>query len=496
MIRFLLLLSYFAFGIFISTAQFITHGPVIGALTSSSAKIYIRTMQCGKVMIELSTQEDLEKSFAVSGITDSMRDKTVMLRLTSLKPDTRYYYRLLFEGWEDAIKGNFKTFPTEGTKGDYTFVTGSCQETKNMKVFEVIPKHHPYFLMHTGDFTYPDYQICPWYSNNYDTVAFSYQRRYDEKLMKQMLYNIPIDYVYDDNDYVGSNGGRFCKNELRSFIQQRKICYEFPAPRFPDSWRRNVIKGYDEFFPHYDLPDTSEGIFHSFKLGNAEFFVVDRNSAKDLPNADAFKYDSIKRKWIFAPPPGYALFGKKQMAWLKKSLLDSKADWKFIVSGVPLNGACRKLITAGVKIQNLRYKNWFGFHIASGFSSYWAGYPEEREDFMRFVKVNNIKNLIVISGDTHHNVMDDGTNAGLPELNASGMSVETTALARYLKLIGNLTGLYRMNKIWNKGGNGLKGKDSKNAFGKVRVVKDEFVELSIVDENNEIVSAFKVPFHK
>ncbi len=488
------LLSTFAFSLL--HAQYITHGPVIGALTSSSAKVYIRTKQCGKVLMELSEKQDLEKSFSVGGVTDSLRDKTVMLSLTSLRADTRYFYRILFEGWEDTIKGSFRTFPAEGTKGEFVFVTGSCQETKNMKVFDVIPKHEPYFMMHTGDYTYPDYQIKSDYSNNYDTVALSYRKRYDEKVMKQMLYNVPIDYVYDDNDYVGGNGGRYCKNDMKSFIRSGKACNEMYAFPFPDSWRRNVIKGYDEFFPHYELPDTSEGIFHSFKLGNAEFFVIDRNSAKELPNMDAFKYDSLKNRWAFAPPPGYALFGEKQMDWLKKSLLESKADWKFIVSGVPLNGACEKLIRAGVKIQNWHYKNWFGFHIASGFSSYWAGYPEERNDFMDFVKKNNLKNLIVISGDTHHNVMDDGTNAGLPEMNASGLSVETTELAHYLKLIGNLTATFKMKKIWNQGGNGLKGQKSKNAFGKVRIVNNEYVELSIVDEANQQVSSFKVPFQR
>jgi len=144
-----------------TTAQYITHGPVIGAVTSNSCKVYVRTKQCGRVLMELSEDSLLQKSFSVGADTDSLRDKTAMLSITSLKPDTRYFYRLLFEGWEDSIKGSFRTFPVEGTRGDFTLVTGSCQETPNMKVFDVMPKHNPYFLLHTGDYTYPDYQICP-----------------------------------------------------------------------------------------------------------------------------------------------------------------------------------------------------------------------------------------------------------------------------------------------------------------------------------------------
>lgn len=475
-------------------AQYITHGPAIGAVTSSTAKVYVRTKQCGRVVMALSEQPDVDDRYSFGANTDSLRDKTAILSLQGLKANTRYFYRLLFEGFEDSVKGSFRTFPEDGAAGTYTFVTGSCQETENMKVFDVMPLHQPYFLLHTGDYTYPDYQIKPDYANNFDTVALSYRKRYDEKAMKQMLYDIPIDYVYDDNDYVGGSGGRYCKNDWRAYKASGGIVNEMFAPPFPSHWRENVIKGYDAFFPHYELPDTSEGIFHSFKLGNAEFFVLDRCSAKDFPNMDAFSYDAKKKRWKFDPPAGYALFGKKQMDWLKTAMLNSTADWKFIVSGVPLNGACKKLIDAGVKLQNFRYKDWYGFHIAWGFGQYWAAYPEERNDFMHFLQSNNIKNVIVISGDTHHNVMDDGKNAGLPELNASGLSVETTELARYLKLIGNLTGLYRMNKIWNKGGNGLTSKDNKNAFGKVVIQGKEYVELSIVDEDNHTVSSFKVPY--
>jgi phosphodiesterase/alkaline phosphatase D-like protein len=411
-----------------------------------------------------------------------------------LEENMRYYYRLHVDGQQDTIKGFFKTFPRRGAEGDYVFVTGSCQETENMKVFDVLPLHNPYFLMHTGDYTYPDYQISPDYSGDWNKIQLAYRKRYDEKVMKQMLYNMPIDYMHDDNDYVGGSGGLRHKNDMRSFMQNGKVVNEMMAPEFPAEWRTNVIKGYVEYFPHYDLPDTSVAIHHKFSLGNADFFVIDRNSAKEHPNMMAFRFDSLKRKWRFEPPPGYSLFGKAQMDWLKNELLNSDADWKFIVSGVPFNGALEKLIKAGVKLQGLRAKGYYGFHMAWGFSQYFAGFPEERNDLMQFIKKHNIKNVIVISGDTHHNVMDDGRNAGLPEMNASGLSVETTALARYLRLIGNVTFQFNMKKIWNKGGNGLGNNNSKNAFGKVRIVGKRFCELSIIDEDNHTISSFRVPY--
>ncbi len=476
------------------SAQYITHGPVIGAVTSASCKMYIRTNQCGKVIMEFSERADMENASSAKGVTDSLRDKSLMLSVVGLKPDTRYFYRILFEGKEDSVRGSFKTFPAVGALGDYSFVTGSCQETENMKVFDAMPLNNPYFLMHTGDYTYPDYMISRSYADSQEGIDSSYRRRYNEKVMKGMLRTVPIDYVFDDDDYVGAGAGRYHINGFDAKRIKGRLHYNMPADTFPPHWRRNVIKGYADYFPHYELPDTTEGIFHSFQFGNAEFFVLDRNSDKDYPDGDCFKYDSIKKRWRFEPDSSLTLFGKKQMEWLKRSLLESKADWKFIVSGVPLNGACSKLIDAGVRMQQLSWGTWSGFQLALGFSRYWVGYPHERNDFMQFVKQNNLKNILVISGDTHHSVMDDGTNAGFPEMNASGLSVSTTELAKYLKLIGHALGQYRWKKIWNRGGIGVSSKSCKNGFGKVRIVGKEYVEMSIVDEDNKVISSFKVPF--
>lgn len=476
-------------------AQYITHGPVFGSLTQNGGKVYLRTTQPQQqIEIQLSADKNWLVAQRFEGLTNPQRDNSVMLQLTALKPDTRYYYKVFVDGKEDTITGNFRTFPEEGKPGDYVFVTGSCQETENMNVFNAIPLNNPYFMMHTGDFTYPDYQIKPDYANTMDTIALSYRKRYDEKIMKQMLYNMPIDYMYDDDDYVGGSAGRYCTNHCDMYSENGKVINRMSQDTFPPMWRRHVIRGYDEYFPHYELPDTSEGIYHSFKMGNAEFFVIDRNSAKDFAQQDLFSYDKKKNKWSLDPPPGYVLFGKKQMDWLKNGLKNSTADWKFIVSGVPLNGACKKLIDGGLKIQKLHWGGWYGFHMATGFGQYWAGYAEERDDFMKYLNDNGIKNVLVVSGDTHHSVMDDGKNAGLPELNASGLSVSTTELAKYLKLIGNLLSLYKYNKIWNKGGIGISSKECKNGFGKVRIVGKEYVEMSVVDEDNKVISTMKIPY--
>jgi hypothetical protein len=111
-----------------------------------------------------------------------------------------------------------------------------------------------------------------------------------------------------------------------------------------------------------------------------------------------------------------------------------------------------------------------------------------------FIKNNKINDVIVVSGDTHHNVIDDGTNGSLPELNASGLAVAGTHLAYYMNKFSKLMGYPRYDKYaWNQGGGGLNGnKNFKNQLGKIRVVGNDFVELSVVDEDNTELCTYKV----
>lgn len=466
-------------------AQNILAGPVVGAVKPNSVTMVVQLKQVDSVTIDLSPIHDFQIQ------TERRIHGFVAIFLSELKPYTRYEYTLTTGA--ESTSGSFRTFPQEGQRGTYTFVTGSCQETENMKVFDVMPKHDPMFMMHTGDYAYPDVRIGRDYAADYDKVALSYTQKYNEKRMDTMLRHVPIDYVFDDHDHINNGSGRYCSNDYnfeRKGLTRTKN-YMF-ADTFPYEWHANVVRGYAEFFPHYALPDTSEAIHHSFKMGNTEFFVLDRSSARRDPMDVVFERNK-RGKYRFRPKPEHHLFGKKQMDWLKEGLKNSTADWKFIVSGVPLNRNIRKLIKAGVRMQNFSTKGFGGFHMASGYANYWAAYPHEMNDFYDFLEKENIWDVIVISGDTHHNVMDDGKNAGLPELNASGLSVEHTKLARYMQMIGRASFQFNYKKgVWNKGGNGLGNRNYKNGFGKILIEANEYVELSIVDEDNEVVSSFRV----
>jgi hypothetical protein len=186
------------------------------------------------------------------------------------------------------------------------------------------------------------------------------------------------------------------------------------------------------------------------------------------------------------------------MEWLKNGLKNSTADWKFLVMGIPFNKNLIHLINLGIHFQDLEIsaggETGTGFRLAASWSYYWAGYPQSQNELLNFIHENDLKDIIVISGDTHHNVMDDGRNAGLPEINASGLSVTGTVLAHYMNLIGRVAGYPRIKKyLWNGGGNGVGNKNYKNAFGQIDINGTESVKLSFVDEDDHVISCINIP---
>ena len=77
-----LLIARVAFG------QVMTHGPVIGGVTDTEAKIFVRTDQSATVVIQYSTDPTFQNPLlSTSLITDVASDFTAILPLTGLTPE-------------------------------------------------------------------------------------------------------------------------------------------------------------------------------------------------------------------------------------------------------------------------------------------------------------------------------------------------------------------------------------------------------------------------
>ena len=74
----------------------VTHGPMVGAVTSNSARILLRVDNPVEVRYELDSDGTFVNSlFTESKSADSAFDFFVTIDIQNLNPDTKYYYRPL-----------------------------------------------------------------------------------------------------------------------------------------------------------------------------------------------------------------------------------------------------------------------------------------------------------------------------------------------------------------------------------------------------------------
>lgn len=468
-----------------------THGPIVGCVTPASARFAIRTDTTASVRIILS-QDSISWSnptYTNTTITDSSYDYFVVLRAKGLTPSTTYYYQPEVYGKPVAsFVGKFKTFPRKGEAAIFSFLFGSGQQQvwddskSNIgNIFPVMAQENAHFFLHQGDWHYPDTTDSElgdplnYFSKHKDLIYESYKTRYDPNFpMAEMLKVMPVDYTYDDHDWVDDN----CD---RTYMTQGGA---------------NTIQVYQEAFPHYTLPSASNGIWHKFNCGNANIFMIDNRAQRD-PNMNALLWWGDR--YVFAADylDDHTILGEEQMNWLLDELKASTATWKFISSGTPFNPAWRGLLELSLMLQGSAYdplldpatgqERTMAF-LAKEFADKWCGFPSDINKLLTKIIEYDIEGVIFLSGDTHTSGIDDGTHSLIPEIMAGGLDRTNSQLHAFAKEVFKVD-------IWNKGGHTYDNDippDLGNAYGRVKVCGADSVVMQVVSESQNILATHTV----
>ena len=464
--------------------QSISHGPVIGGMTDSQFKIYVRSVDAVNVKIEVSQSIVFSNPISATNNIDFLKDSSTIITINGLQANTSYYYRVYLDNIH-VFNDQISTFPLDDQAGNYVFGVGSCVSHNHpQQIVDVIRMNYPSLFIYTGDWGYPD-QLYGNSTNYFPSISGaieeSYHDRYADIYARSMLSSIPIDYVYDDHDFVKDN----CSGQSASSVYfnpntQQTSLSEYT---YSSTLKRNSVIGYDTYFPHYELPDTSNGIYHSYKMGNAEFFVLDLRFSRTA-NTACFVQDS-SGKWLFKADSSHTILGIAQKSWLSNALLNSNADWKFIISPVTYNKSFSQIMNLMIALQdfNFNYNGNIidGMFMAGVFCDGWAGFPTDREWLFNTCQNNNIENVIILSGDTHSSAIDDGANSGFPEMMAANLAQENSKIAYYIDSI-------YVNSLFNKGGQGINNYNFNYAFGKVEIFGSDSCKLSLIDNYNQLIA--------
>lgn len=487
-----LLLFVLALSPAICSAQSIVSGPVVGGVTSESARIYIRTDVPTEFDLELDTLETFGTSFIVSDSTRSNQFNMVTADVEGLQPFKKYYYRYLIDGQAQDSVYEFTSFPEENELGHYKVVVGSCNYFENFPLFGHIKEFDPMLFIHLGDWRYPpstfgwDYNLFP------DRIANAFSFRYNDPNMSGfVLNNTAIDYVYDDSYCHNGNQGNTFPLINTIPVGPDSFFYDLVTVEFDSAVIPGAINGYFDHFPGYESVDTTIGIHHSFKLGNVEFFMLDlRNPAS--PQNEPFVYHPETNLYSFEPDSNHSLMGAEQREWLLSGLQNSTADWKIIGSSVMFNKRFEMFMEAAMQIQAL---DGSLIEYAWSLAYFWHAYPADLNGVLDFVEENDIRDVIVISGDSHSSMVDDGTNAGLPELSASGLASHDEGYLNYqLDSIMDLLGFSygTIDSLWNGGGNGVNNSNFLDSYGTMEVWGKDSIMLCAMDENGNEMGCLRI----
>jgi alkaline phosphatase D len=346
----------------------ITHGPIVGAVTENSAKVFVRTNQAAGISVRFGTNSDLSGASETATFhTYSSSDLTTQVPLGSLAPSTTYYLNVLVNGVSQlgVPYPHFKTFPAAGSNVPFKvvvltdFSNADSRSIPSTTTFIQAAGENPDFVFIGGDFDHTT-----------PSGATEGEARQNKRLMFRNLYganmqgfvdNILYQYAvvhqWDDHDYGDNNAN---KESL---------------------WKQVSFEVFKEYFPAY--PVTQYGIWQKFRYGQAEFFVLDTRSQRD-PNRQK---DSPAESML----DGDNLGSEGQLEWLKNGLLSSTATWKFVMTSVVWNPTTAK-------------------------ADAWSSFQNERNQLLSFINNNNIRRVIFVSGDSHFGGIDDGTYAGKPEM--------------------------------------------------------------------------------
>lgn len=321
----------------------ILHGPMLGAMTDTSVRVWLRTAEECVFTVRVFERESESVPLQVaSAKTSKQNDYTGIAEITGLKPDTNYVYDLLIDGiaQNEAARYSFRTFPLLGKAARFRIAFGGCAgfAPQNERMWDTIRSFEPVALLLLGDNVYIDLPREAGPLHHY-----TYYQRQSRPEFRRLISSVPVFATWDDHDAavddVWLGPYRDKPSWKPSMLELQKQNWNNPAygdPQWPGCWFR-------------------------FSVGDVDFFVLDCRYYRTNPFADS-----------------RTMLGPVQKKWLLDELARSKATFKVIASSVAW--------ASGAK---------------PGSHDTWDGFSKEREEIFSWIEQGSIDGVVLLSSDRH-----------------------------------------------------------------------------------------------
>ena len=386
----------------------LTHGVQSGDVSLDSAVTWARADRPCRAQIEWATTESFREvrgSVFANALPET--DCVAKVEIKGLPAGQDIFYRVRLQDLAsptilgEAKVGRFRTAPADQRSvsfcwsGDTVGQGWGIDESRGgMTIYSAILKNRPDFFIHSGDNIYADGPIASeaklpdgslWrnlvtsdVSKPAETLA-EFRGRYKYNLLDKNLLAmneaVPVLAQWDDHEVTNNwwPGEPLTRAEhlRKKYTDTNMLALQVRAAR-----------AFHEYMPMRFEPAEPDRVYRKVSYGPLlDVFMLDMRSYRG-PNGD--------NKQTEYGPDAYFL-GPKQLAWLKRELLVSRATWKVIAADMPI----------GLIVVYDADRNFGSEAIAQG-----DGPPLGREleiaDLLRFMKNAGIKNTVWLTADVHY----------------------------------------------------------------------------------------------
>ena len=252
----------------------------------------------------------------------------------------------------------------------------SClHQKKPMPIFETIKAENFDLFLFMGDNVYGN-------SDSEDLKELRLAYEIQKQNFKKLDLNIPIEAIWDDNDYGLGDGGKEYQLKEKS------------KDLFLDFW--NILND--------DPRRKRSGLYHEiikeYKGKSIQILILDTRTFRDNLKPTNVKGAVGKERYIPSLDSSLTMLGDEQWQWLSQKMY-TRTDYRFIISSIQF------------------------LAIGHGWEC-WNNFPYERKRLIDLIDRSNVKHTVLLSGDRHrggHYELKTKSNKIISEMTSSSLNV-------------------------------------------------------------------------
>lgn len=325
-------LFVWALGAGICRAEGVTLGPVIGAVDHARAVVWIRHQDESPLTLTVRDSDDMVIHEA-QVIPSRERDFCCTSEIVGLKSDAVYQLSYRAKEAAEVAQGSFRTAPAPSVPSRCKIAIGSCASESFPEIWKRMAFEGVDVVALCGDTPY------------IDSSDLGVNRRRHREFLAQpglieLLRTRPMVGTWDDHDFGGNDSdGRSVDREV-------------------------IRQVFLEYRPLATAGEDGQGIYTSLRRGPVELFLI-----------DARYFSQAEPSPVMPDKP--TLLGRRQWDWLRRSLAESTAPFKLLITGMVWHDKPNKE------------------------KDDWETYAYERDALFRWIGEQQINGVMLVGGDVH-----------------------------------------------------------------------------------------------